>query len=118
MRLGAPLWQPQLLLVLALNVVYPALSWLVLRRWYGRTGRLDLGLFFLHLDILVWLPNLRHLEQAHLFFGYLLLIRVADQVGYGFRRALYFGHVVVATYLLYSCWVALQTRRPALERLA
>jgi signal transduction histidine kinase/CheY-like chemotaxis protein len=111
-RLGAPLWQPQLLLVLGLNVVYPALSWLVLRRWYGRTGRLDLGLLFLHLDILVWLPNLRHLEQAHLFFGYLLLIRVADQVGYGFRRALYFGHVVVATYLLYSCWVALQPGDP------
>ena len=63
-RLGAPLWQPQLLLVLALNVGYAALSWLVLRRWYGRTGRFDLGLFFLHLDILVWLPNLRHLEQA------------------------------------------------------
>ena len=109
-RLGAPLWQPQLLFVLALNVAYPTLSWLVLRRWYGRTGRLDLGLFFLHLDILIWLPNLRHLEQAHLFFGYLLLIRVADQVGYGFRRALYFGHVIVVTYLLYSLWVATAAR--------
>ena len=84
----------------------------MLRRWYGRTGRLDLGLFFLHLDILIWLPNLRHLEQAHLFFGYLLLIRVADQVGYGFRRALYFSHVIVATYLLYSLWVAMQPGDP------
>ena len=111
-RLGAPLWQPHLLFVLALNVAYPTLSWLVLRRWYGRTGRLDLGLFFLHLDILIWLPNLRHLEQAHLFFGYLLLIRVADQVGYGFRRALYFGHVIVVTYLLYSLWVATQPGDP------
>jgi signal transduction histidine kinase/ActR/RegA family two-component response regulator len=111
-RIGAPLWRPQLLLVLALNVGYAALSWVVLRFWYGRTGRVDLGLVFLHLDILVWLPNLRHLEQAQLFFAYLLLIRVADQVGYGFRRALYFGHVVVASYLAYSWWVAQQPGDP------
>jgi signal transduction histidine kinase/CheY-like chemotaxis protein len=111
-RMGAPLGQPQLLLLLALDVGYPALSWLALRRWYGRTGRVDLGLVFLHLDILVWLVNLRHLEQAHLFFAYLLLIRVADQVGYGFRRALYFGHVIVVTYLAYSWWVAHQPGEP------
>jgi signal transduction histidine kinase/ActR/RegA family two-component response regulator len=111
-RLGTPLWQPQLLWVLALDIAYPALSWLVLRRWYGRTGRIDLGLVFLHLDLLVWLPNLRHLEQAHLFFAYLLLIRVADQVGYGFRRALYFGHVVVLVYVAYSWWVAQQPGDP------
>ena len=111
-RLGTPLWQPQLLVILALNVAYPVLSWLALRRWYGHTGRFDLGLFFLHLDILMWLPNLRYLEQAHLFFGYLLLIRVADQVGYGFRRALYFSHVIVVTYLLYSWWVSRQPGDP------
>jgi signal transduction histidine kinase/ActR/RegA family two-component response regulator len=111
-RIGVPLWQPQLVLLLALDVAYPALSWLALRRWYGRTGRVDLGLVFLHLDILVWLVNLRHLEQAHLFFGYLLLIRVADQVGYGFRRALYFGHVIVVSYLLYSWWVTQQPGDP------
>jgi len=111
-RLGAPLWQPQLLLILGLNIGYPVLSWLILQRWYGRTGKLDLGLVFLHLDILVWLLNLRHLEQAQLFFGYLLLIRVADQVGYGFRRALYFSHVIVVSYLLYSLWVAQQPGDP------
>jgi len=31
-------------------------------------------------------------------------MRVADQVGFGFRRALYFSHVVVAVYILYSFW--------------
>ncbi len=98
--------------MLALNVGYCAVSWLVLQRWYGRTGRVDLGLVFMHLDILVWLVNLRHLEQAHLFFGYLLMIRVADQVGYGFRRALYFSHVIVASYLAYSWWVAHQPGDP------
>ena len=111
-RLGTALWQPQLMWVLTLNVGYCAVSWLVLQRWYGRTGRVDLGLVFMHLDILVWLVNLRHLEQTHLFFGYLLMIRVADQVGYGFRRALYFSHIIVASYLAYSWWVAHQPGDP------
>ena len=111
-RGGAPLWQPQLVLLVALNVGYAALSWIALRLGYGRTGRVDLGLVFLHVDVLVWLPNLRHLEQAHLFFAYLLLVRVADQVGFGFRRALYFGNVVVAVYLGYSWWVAQQPGDP------
>lgn len=111
-RSGAPLWQPQLIFVLALNIAYASLSWIALRLAWGRTGRIDLGLAFMHLDVLVWLPNLRHLEQAHLFFAYLLLVRVADQVGFGFRRALYFGHVVVAVYLGYSWWVARQPGDP------
>jgi signal transduction histidine kinase/ActR/RegA family two-component response regulator len=105
-RLGAASDRPPLALLLALNVGYAALSWAVLRAWYGRTGRLDLGLLFMHLDILVWLPNLHHFEQVHLFFACLLLIRVADQVGYGFRRAIYFNHVVLVTYLAYCGWVA------------
>jgi signal transduction histidine kinase/ActR/RegA family two-component response regulator len=104
-RMGAATDRPQLALLLALNVGYAVLSWSALRAWYGRTGALDLGLLFLHLDILVWLPNLRHFEQTHLFFACLLLVRVADQVGYGFRRAIYFNHVVLAAYLAYTCWI-------------
>ena len=107
---GAPDW-PHLELLIALNLGYAAASWSVLRAFYGRTGRLDLGLLFLHLDVLVWLPNLRHLEQVHLFFACLLLVRVADQVGFGFRRATYFNHVLLAAYLAYSFWV--WARRPA-----
>jgi signal transduction histidine kinase/ActR/RegA family two-component response regulator len=110
-RSGIALLRPELAALLTVDVAYPLLSWLVLRRWYGRTGALDLGLVFLHLDILVWLPNLRHLEHVHLFFGCLLLVRVADQVGDGFRRALYFNHVVVATYFVYALWIWLY--RPA-----
>jgi signal transduction histidine kinase/CheY-like chemotaxis protein len=98
--------QPSLLLLIATNALFAALSWLALRFAYGRTGRVDLSLVFLHLDVLVWLPNLHHLEQSHLFFAYLLLMRVADQVGFGFRRALYFNHVVLAAYLGYSLWVS------------
>jgi signal transduction histidine kinase/ActR/RegA family two-component response regulator len=105
-RLGAAPDRLPLSLLLAVNVGYAVGSWAVLRAWYGRTGRLDLGLLFLHLDVLVWLFSLHHFEQAHLFFAYLLMVRVADQVGWGFRQALWFNHVVVAVYLGYSGWIA------------
>ena len=104
-RLGVPLTNPWLATLLLTNVAYVAFSWLALRAWYSPNARLDLGLVVLHLDIVVWLVNLRHFEQAHLFFACLLLVRVADQVGFGFRRAIYFNHVVVAAYLLYSIGV-------------
>jgi signal transduction histidine kinase/CheY-like chemotaxis protein len=93
--------QPSLLLLVAANLVYAALSWGLLRRTGAAAQSLSLLLF--HLDVLLWLLNLFHLEEGgRLFVAYLLLVRVADQVGFGFRRALYFGHVVTAAYLLYA----------------
>jgi signal transduction histidine kinase/CheY-like chemotaxis protein len=106
LRVPAAFPPPGLQVLLAVNVAYAAISWWLLRAAYGRTGRLDLDIVFLHLDALVWLPNVHHLEQSHLFFAYLMLIRVADQTGFGFRRALYFAHVVPLAYLAYAAWAA------------
>lgn len=106
---GTPFPQPGLLALIALNLSFVAVAALVLRFGYGRSGRVDLALLLFHVDVLVWLVNLHHLEQSHLFFAYFLLMRVVDQVGVGFRRALYFGHVVTVAYLAYSAWVALHT---------
>ena len=106
LRTDASFPQPHLLLLLAANVSFAGFSWLLLRLGHGRVGRVDLSLVFLHFDVLVWLLNLHHLEQSHLFFAYLLLVRVADQVGFGFRRAFYFNHVVLVAYLGYSVWVS------------
>jgi signal transduction histidine kinase/ActR/RegA family two-component response regulator len=113
-RVGLPFPQPGLLALLALNLSYAAVAALVLRLGHGRSGRVDLSLLLFHVDVLVWLVNLHHMEQSHLFFAYFLLVRVVDQAGAGFRRALYFGHVVTAAYLLYSGWVALRTPAQAL----
>jgi signal transduction histidine kinase/CheY-like chemotaxis protein len=100
--------QPALLALLAIDIAYPAGSWLALRWGYGRLGRFDVGLLFLHLDIVLWLVNLHHLEENHLYFAYLLMVvRSADQVGFGFRRSLYFAHVVVLSYLAYSVWIGI-----------
>lgn len=105
-RSGALFPQPQLLWLVAANLSYAFAGWLVLRFGYGRSARIDLSLMLFHLDVLVWLANLYYLELSNLFFAYLLLIRVVDQVGVGFRRALYFDHAIAAAYLGYSIWIS------------
>ncbi|MCW5660202.1 MAG: response regulator [Burkholderiaceae bacterium] len=106
-RAGLPLTSPALLLVLGVNIAYAASSWPVLRWAHERFAHFDASLAFLHIDVLVWMVTLQHIETSTLFFAYFLLIRVADQVGFGFRRALYFNLVVCTAYLGYSAWVAL-----------
>ena len=107
LRSGAPFPPAGLLWLVAGNLSFAAVAWAVLRFGHGRSAGIDLSLLLFHLDIVVWLLNLHHFERSHLFFAYFLLFRVVDQVGFGFRRALYFGHVVTAAYLLYAVWVAL-----------
>ena len=55
------------------------------------------------------------LEQANLFFAYFLLVRVVDQVGVGFRRALYFAWWC-ALPTGYAVWMALRTSAGAVGR--
>ena len=98
--------QPMVLLI-AGSLLYAAVSWAVLRWGYGRT-RFDLSHTLFHIDVLVWLPHLYYFEQSNLFFAYFLLIRVADQVGFGFRRALYFNHVIFGSYCAYSLLLLLR----------
>ena len=102
---------PQLSLLVAGNMLFAGLAWAALRYGHGRIRGLDLSHWLFHLDVLVWLPNLYYLEASNLFFAYFLLIRVADQVGFGFRRALYFNHVICAMYGLYS--IGMLAREPA-----
>ena len=91
--------------LVAFNAGYAGIAWVLLVHGHGRT-RVDLSLLLFHTDIAVWLVNLSILEHANLFFAYLLLVRVVDQVGFGFRRAVYFAHVVTAAYLGYAVWEA------------
>ncbi len=103
---GVALWPlpPALAGLLLLNLGYAVLAWALLHWGHGRSRQLPLLLF--HLDLLVWLVNLQQLEHSTLFFAGFLLVRVADQVGFGFRRALYFGHLVTGAYLVFSLVVA------------
>ncbi len=106
-RAGWPSTTPSLPAVVLLNLAYASLSWPLLRWAHERFVRFDASLALLHLDVLVWLVTLHHIETSTLFFAYFLLIRVADQVGFGFRRAFYFNHVVCAAYIGYALWLAM-----------
>lgn len=120
MRSGLPFGPSALPMLVALNLGYALFAWFALQTWWDRTGSVDLGLVFLHVDILVWLVNLHYLERVDLFFAYFLLMRVADQVGFGFKRALYFSQLLPLAYLSYSAVEALlDPSRPRwLERAA
>ena len=105
-RGDAALAASELRWLLAINLLFTAAAALVMRLGHGRSGPVDLNMLLFHLDVLVWLLNLHYLEQSQLFFAYFLLVRVVDQIGVGFRRALYFDHVVTAAYLGYAAWIA------------
>jgi len=91
----------------AINLGYAAAALFAIRVLYDRVGRFDLTLLFLHLDVVMWLFTMHHVSAADQLFAFFLLVRVGDQVGFGFRRAFYFNHVVVATYLGYLAWLSL-----------
>ena len=83
------------------NLSYCLAAMLVMRALYGRVGKFDLTLLFLHLDLVALLVTLHHVEGAELLFALIMIARVGDQIGYGFKRTLYFTHVVVLLYLGY-----------------
>jgi len=90
----------------AINIGYALAALAAVRALYDRAGRFDLTLLFLHVDVVVWLFTMHHVSAADELFAFFLLVRVGDQVGFGFWRAFYFTHVVVGTYLAYLAWLA------------
>jgi signal transduction histidine kinase len=93
----------------ALNVGYGVAALVAVRALYDRLGNVDLTFVFLHLDVAMWLFTMHHVSAADQLFVFFLLVRVGDQVGFGFKRAFYFTHVVVGTYLAYLGWLSTQT---------
>ena len=78
-------------------LAYGGASWVALRWWYERVRIVNLGDFFLALDLLSFPVAIyaTGADQSWLFV--LLLIRVTDQANTNFRRALTFGHLSVAS---------------------
>ncbi len=81
-------------------VAYALASWLILYFFYGKTGRLDLGLAFLIIDVPVLMNMAIYATGGeHSWIFLVLLLRVVDQTHTSFRRALMFSHIVTASYL-------------------
>ena len=79
-------------------LAYGVASWAALRAWYERINTINLGDFFLALDVLPFLVAIYVTGANESWLFFLLFIRVADQASTNFRRALAFGHLSVAGY--------------------
>jgi len=93
-------------------LAYGAASWAALYFFYDRVQRPNLGVAFLAIDVFAfaWVIYMTGADQSWLLL--LLLIRVADQANTSFRRAIGFGLLSIATYILLVLYVAFVDRRP------
>jgi signal transduction histidine kinase/ActR/RegA family two-component response regulator len=85
---------------------YCVISWQILRYGYLRVRRLDLGLFFLLIDLPFVLSVIHRTgaNQSVLFF--LLILRVSDQTSYtDLRRVFAFAHITPMAYAGYVLWL-------------
>ncbi|MEW6281165.1 MAG: ATP-binding protein [Candidatus Eremiobacterota bacterium] len=79
-------------------MAYVFLSWGLLQRFYGRTGKVDLGVLFLCADVLWYCLAIYLTGLEHSIFAFLVLIRVGDQIPAGPRRTLFFAHFNLVCY--------------------
>ncbi len=77
---------------------YAGFSWFVLYLFFGKTGRFDLGLFFLIADFFVFALAIYFSGGQRSLLFFIFLIRVADQANTNFRRVIVFSHIAVAVY--------------------
>ena len=97
---------------------YAGISWLFLYLFFGKTGRFNLGLFFLIADFFVFALAVYFSGGQRSLLFFIFLIRVADQTNTHFKRVLVFSHIAVAVYgglLLYLHYVEHEDIRLAYE---
>jgi len=88
----------------AFFAIYCAVSWLVVRAFYGKMKR-DISFAFLVIDVVVWTIAIyaSGAEKSWLWFA--LLMRVADQTTTTFRRCLGFAVFGTLCYAAMFLWV-------------
>jgi signal transduction histidine kinase len=108
--LGTPRWSSVGSFALAASL-FAFGSWLILKAFFVRCRMLPLGDIFLIADVvlLLYAVDLSGGPRSWLFL--LLAGRCVDQVSGGFRRAVWFNHLLIASYALYLLSAAIH--RPA-----
>ncbi len=97
---------------------YAGVSWIILYLFFGKTGKFDLGLFFLTTDFLAFALAVYFSGGQRSLLFFLFLVRVADQTNTSFKRVLVFSHIGVAVYgglLLYLHYIEHEDILPAYE---
>ncbi len=103
--LGRVDWR-ELATMLSIFMVYAAASWVALALFYSRVALIDLGFFFLALDIAVFTLAIRYSGGEHSWLFFLLVVRVADQANTAFRRTLLLAHVAALSYVALILYLA------------
>ena len=84
----------------AVALSYTVLSSAILYLFYGRTGKFDLGTFFLTTDIIIFVLAIYYSGGYKSLLFFILLVRVADQINTSFKRVLIFAHVSILSYIV------------------
>lgn len=103
--LGAIVWTP-FLQFMGISLAYGGLAWALLYAFFGKTGRFDLGIFFLSTDILLFTFAIYLSGGQNSLLFFLMLIRAADQTNTTFRRVIGFAHLSVLSYALMLLYLA------------
>ncbi|MBZ5675706.1 MAG: hypothetical protein LAP61_15805 [Acidobacteriia bacterium] len=81
-------------------------SWLTLRVFFLESRKLHLGTLFLVLDVPVLLLAIHLTGGTSSWLFLLLAARCTDQIFFGVRRVIWFGHLLVGSYAVYVFMVA------------
>jgi signal transduction histidine kinase len=88
--------------LVAINLAYVSVSWATVLLVAGAASQRRVGLAWLNADLVVWCFTVHFLERVSPYAALMLLVRVADQIGFGMRRTLWFMGVATLVYLVYG----------------
>jgi signal transduction histidine kinase/HPt (histidine-containing phosphotransfer) domain-containing protein len=90
----------QFFLFILVAFSYSLISWGILYLFFGRTGRFDLGVLFLTLDIVIFAAAVYFSGGQKSLLFFLFIVRVADQTSTNFKRVLWFAHLSPFIYVM------------------
>jgi PAS domain S-box-containing protein len=93
-------------------VIYSLVSWLILYLLFERIEKVDVGLLFLMVDVLVWTLVIYFSGGEKSLLFWLMVMRVADQINTNFRRVIFFGHLSILSYIAMLLYLMYVDHRP------
>jgi PAS domain S-box-containing protein len=96
------------LAISSVMIGYALISWIILYVLFDKPRHHNLGFVFLVIDVFIWTLAIYFSGGEKSLFFWLMVIRVADQINTNFKRAFFFAHLSIASYvgmLLYLMYV-------------
>ncbi len=104
--LGTTNW-PAVLAFAYIATFYALGSWLILSFFFLESRTLHLGTLFMVLDVPILIFAIHLTGGANSWLFLLLAARCTDQIFFGVRRVIWFGHLLVGSYSLYIVFAAI-----------